>query len=315
MTDDELRIIAFLEASAAARPAEFPDWMLALLEGDRAEEMGPELIAAASLLYARRLRPGIGLDAARTLMTEYAADPARLAELSERFAAFRLACCFERLKRAGRFEEVYIDDPFDPDGDVSVRVTEARWQSANRESPPGTPRPAGISWPPGRARAADRRHGARHLGLRDRPGPPGDRRWRCRHRPPCPGGATAPRCARRAYPRHDRHGRASGGLVLALRVHVTPALSPIIKVDGARRLEDLPATAEPGEPGEEDLIRHGAPVPAYQSSVDAQALHRLLTQVQGLAGRLGDRRPGATKRLGALAPRRTRDSMSRIPAD
>ena len=101
MTDDELRIIAFLEASAAARPAEFPDWMLALLEGDRPEEMSPELITAASLLYARRLQPGIGLDAARALMAEYAADPARLADLSERFAAFRLACAFERLKRRG----------------------------------------------------------------------------------------------------------------------------------------------------------------------------------------------------------------------
>jgi hypothetical protein len=79
MTEDELRIIAFLEASAAARPAEFPDWMLALLEGDRPEEMTHELITAASLIYARRLRPGIGLDAARAFMAEYAADPARLA--------------------------------------------------------------------------------------------------------------------------------------------------------------------------------------------------------------------------------------------
>jgi hypothetical protein len=137
MTDAELRIVAFLEASAAARPAEFPDWMLALLEGDRPEEMGPELITAASLLYARRLHPGIGLDAAFALMAGYADDPARLAEISDRFAAFRLACAFERLKRAGRLEDVYIDDPFDPDGEVSVKLTEARWQAANRESPPG----------------------------------------------------------------------------------------------------------------------------------------------------------------------------------
>jgi hypothetical protein len=137
MTDDELRIIAFLGASGAARPADLPDWMLALLEGDRPEEMSPELITAASLIYARRLRPGIGLDAARALMAGYAADPARLADLSERFAAFRLACAFERLKRAGRIEEVFIDDPFDPEAEVSVKLTEARWQSADRESPPG----------------------------------------------------------------------------------------------------------------------------------------------------------------------------------
>ena len=137
MTEDELRIIAFLEASAAARPAEFPDGMLALLEGDRPDEMSDELITAASLLYARRLRPGIGLDAARAFMAEYVADPARLADLSERFAAFRLACAFERLKRAGLLADVFIDDPFDIDAEVSVQLTEARWRSANRESPPG----------------------------------------------------------------------------------------------------------------------------------------------------------------------------------
>ena len=137
MTDDELRIIAFLkEASAATRPDDLPDWMLALLEGDRPEEMSHELITAASLIYIRRLHPGIGLDAALALMAEYAADPARLADLSDRIAAFRLACAFERLKRAGRIEDVFIDDPFDPGAEVSVKLTEDRWQAANRESPP-----------------------------------------------------------------------------------------------------------------------------------------------------------------------------------
>jgi hypothetical protein len=136
MTDAELRITAFLEASDADRPADFPDWMLALLEGDRPEEMSPELITAASLLYARRLHPGIGLGAARALMAGYADDPARLEDLSERFAAFRLACCFERLRRAGRLADVVIDDPFDPDAEVSVQLTEARWRSAARELPP-----------------------------------------------------------------------------------------------------------------------------------------------------------------------------------
>ena len=70
-------------------------------------------------------------------MAEYAADPARLADLSARIAAFRLACAFERLKGAGRLEDVFIDDPFDPEAEVSVKLTEARWQSANRDSPPG----------------------------------------------------------------------------------------------------------------------------------------------------------------------------------
>ena len=50
--------------------------------------------------------------------------------------AFRLSCCFERLKRAGRFEDVLIDDPFDPEGVVSVKLTEAEWRSVNRASTP-----------------------------------------------------------------------------------------------------------------------------------------------------------------------------------
>ena len=125
MTDAELRILEFLRTSDATRPADLPDWMLALLEGQCPEEMSPELITAASLLYARRLYPGISLDTARVRIAEYVADPARLDELSGRITAFRLACCFERLKRAGRFQEVCIDDPFDLEGTVSVRLAEA----------------------------------------------------------------------------------------------------------------------------------------------------------------------------------------------
>ena len=76
MTDAELRIVEFLMTSDAARPADLPDWLLAILEGDRQEEVSHELITATSLLYARRMRPGIGFDAARALIAEYAADPA-----------------------------------------------------------------------------------------------------------------------------------------------------------------------------------------------------------------------------------------------
>jgi hypothetical protein len=136
MTDAELRIVEFLMTSDATRPADLPDWLLALLEGDGQEEMSHELITAASLLYARRLRPGIGFDAARALIAEYAADPARLEDLCGRITTFRLSCCFERLKRAGRFEDVFIDDPFDPEGVVSVKLSEAQWQSVNRASAP-----------------------------------------------------------------------------------------------------------------------------------------------------------------------------------
>jgi hypothetical protein len=134
MTDAELRIIAFLMTSDATRPADLPDWLLALLEGESQEELSHELITAAALLYVRRLHPGIGFDAARALIADCAADPARLADLSGRIAAFRLSCCFERLKRAGRFEDVLIDDPFDPEGVVSVELTEAEWRSVNLAS-------------------------------------------------------------------------------------------------------------------------------------------------------------------------------------
>ena len=136
MTDAELRIIEFLMTSDATRPADLPDWLLALLEGDRPEELSHELITAASLMYVRRLHPGIGFGTARALIAEYAADPAKLEDLSARITAFRLSCCFERLKRAGRFEEVLIDDPFDPEGVVSVKLTEAGWRSVNSVSAP-----------------------------------------------------------------------------------------------------------------------------------------------------------------------------------
>ena len=134
MTDAERRIIAFLMTSGATRPADLPDWLLSLLEADRHEEMSHELITAATLMYVRRLQPGISFGTARALIAEYAADPARLEDLSARITAFRLSCCFERLKRAGRFEDVLIDDPFDPKGAVSVKLTEAEWQLVNPAS-------------------------------------------------------------------------------------------------------------------------------------------------------------------------------------
>ncbi len=137
MTDAELRIIEFLMTSEATRPADLPDWMLALLEGDDSEELSHELITAASLMYVRRQYPGIRFDTAQALIAEYAADPARLEDLSGRITAFRLACCFERLKRSGRFEDVFIDDPFDLESTVSVKLTDAEWRSVNRASPPG----------------------------------------------------------------------------------------------------------------------------------------------------------------------------------
>ena len=145
MTDAELRIIEFLMTSDAATPADLPDWFLMLVEGD-GDEPGHELITAASLMYVRRERPGIRFDAAREIIAGFAGNPARLEEMQGRIAAFRLSCCFERLKRAGRFEEVFIDDPFDPDGQVSVRLNEGEWRSLNAESTrTGTPRDPSLN--------------------------------------------------------------------------------------------------------------------------------------------------------------------------
>ena len=39
-----------------------------------------------------------------------------------------------RLKRSGRFEDVLIDDPFDPEGQVAVKLTEEEWQSVTAAS-------------------------------------------------------------------------------------------------------------------------------------------------------------------------------------
>ena len=136
MTKAELRIIEFLMTSHATRPADLPDWLLALLEDDHSEAFTHELITAATLIYIRRQRPGISFGTARALIAEYAADPAKLDDLSGRIAAFRLSCCLERLKRAGRLEDVLIDDPFDPDGAVAVKLTEAAWRSVNPEPAP-----------------------------------------------------------------------------------------------------------------------------------------------------------------------------------
>jgi hypothetical protein len=136
MTEAELRIVEFLMTSDVTRPADLPDWLLSLLEADHHDEPSHELITAASLMYVRRLHPGIGFGTARALIAQHAADPARLEDLSARITAFRLSCCFERLKRAGRFEEVLIDDPFDPEGVVSVKLPDAGWRSVNPGLPP-----------------------------------------------------------------------------------------------------------------------------------------------------------------------------------
>jgi hypothetical protein len=131
MTDGERRIVEFLITSNATEMADLPDWLLGLVERESGEGPSRELITAASLMLVRRDRPGIKFGAARRLPAGYAEDPAKLAELGAKIEAFRLSCSLERLKRAGLYEEVHVGDPFDPDGEVSVRLSEEVWRFFN----------------------------------------------------------------------------------------------------------------------------------------------------------------------------------------
>jgi len=131
MTHAERRIVEFLISSNATEMTELPDWLLALVEGDGGDELSQELITAAAFLFVRRQRPGIGLGPAQQVLAGYVSDPAKLEELATKIQAFRLSCGFERLKRAGLYEAVSLGDPFDPDGEISVKLTEEDWQFFN----------------------------------------------------------------------------------------------------------------------------------------------------------------------------------------
>jgi hypothetical protein len=131
MTKSELSIIEFLITSNATELADLPDWFLIAIETGNDDGMSHELITAATFLFARRQRPGIGYGAARRLMAAYTADPVKCQELEDRINAFRLSCCFERLKRAGYLADFTIGDPFDPESNVAVTLTEKDWQFLN----------------------------------------------------------------------------------------------------------------------------------------------------------------------------------------
>ena len=135
MTAAELRIIEFLMSSNATRPADLPDWLLILIEVDAEEPPTHELITTALLMFVRRERPGISFAEARNVIAGYSDDLSKLKEMWGRITAFRLSCCLERLKRAGRYDDVFVGDPFDPDGEVSVVLTEAECRARNEGSP------------------------------------------------------------------------------------------------------------------------------------------------------------------------------------
>jgi hypothetical protein len=131
MTQSELRIVEFLITSNVTEMTDLPDWFLALVEVEGGEGPSHELITAASLILVQRERPGIKFGTARRLLADLASDPAKLEELGGKIQAFRLSCAFERLRRAGLYEEVFIGDPFDLDGNVSVKLSEEDWRFFN----------------------------------------------------------------------------------------------------------------------------------------------------------------------------------------
>ena len=131
MTHAERRILEFLFTSNATELGDLPDWFLALIENDQKDELSQEFITAASFLFIRRERPGIKVSTARELLASYTGDPTKMEELSERIEVFRLWCCVDRLKRAGLYEDVSIEYPFYPDGQVAVNLTEADRQFFN----------------------------------------------------------------------------------------------------------------------------------------------------------------------------------------
>jgi hypothetical protein len=67
MTDAELRLIKIFITSDASRPTNLPDWLLALIVGDRPDHPSHELNTAASP-HVPRLRPAINFDAAWALI-------------------------------------------------------------------------------------------------------------------------------------------------------------------------------------------------------------------------------------------------------
>jgi hypothetical protein len=133
MTHAERRIVEFLLTSNVTELADLPDWFLSLVEGDDGQEPTQEMITAASLMLVRRERPGIKFGPARRVLAAYASDPAKLEELAAKIQAFRLSCGLERLRRAGLYEEVLSGDPFDPDGQVSVNLSEEDWRFFNSD--------------------------------------------------------------------------------------------------------------------------------------------------------------------------------------
>src|SRR5512135_2121048 len=97
------------------------------------EQPTPEFITGALSLLVRREFPGGTVAAAQRLMADDLTNPAKVEELTERLTCFRLACSLERLRRAGFYEEVICGDPFDPDAEVAVKLTNEDFEFFNSQ--------------------------------------------------------------------------------------------------------------------------------------------------------------------------------------
>lgn len=134
MTEAEVRIVEYLMASNASRPSDLPDWVLAHMGADEEGEPSHELITAVALMYVRRGRPWLTLEATRTELVRTVSEQGGWEALSGRVSAFRVSCCLERLRRIGRVDQVWNEDPFDLSGVVSVTLSESEWRERHGDS-------------------------------------------------------------------------------------------------------------------------------------------------------------------------------------
>ncbi|HMB03368.1 MAG TPA: hypothetical protein VKP69_06460 [Isosphaeraceae bacterium] len=135
MTKNEQTIIEFLFSNDVVELADLPDWLLGLMgcEWGEEEQPPPKFITGALCLLVRREYPGVTLGKAQRLMADSLTNPAKVEELTERLTCFRLACSLERLRRAGRYEEVFGGDPFDPNAEVAVKLTNEDFEFFNSQ--------------------------------------------------------------------------------------------------------------------------------------------------------------------------------------
>jgi hypothetical protein len=121
LTATERRIIEFLFTAPPTEVRDFPDWLLERLGCDGEGNPSAELLTTGTLLLVRREHPALKAMDARRLASTYL-EPDRIERTLARLLAFSLACSFERLRRAGLIADVEMNDIFDLNGNVLVKL-------------------------------------------------------------------------------------------------------------------------------------------------------------------------------------------------